>query len=256
MKKILLLFVASFAIVLTVSILANPVSAASGDTFYKKDEIYDFNELHERAENGVTDAPEIDEIAEDSSSAVVTNVETEESENVSENIKSTTQKLQVSEDENGDLVTTYATTSFFDPSSTNTSDKTDPQRASDSDSGTKSGAIFYSTIYYNTLTKNGAKHYDMYRVTGNFKLRNSNYAVTERTLDVSQSGPSYIGKYSHVNHGMTKYPGYSYSYSVPSTWQPIYNPSGWAGAGIRMIGNITGDGSNIYRYVFTNSVFD
>ncbi|MDM5358102.1 hypothetical protein QUF78_09355 [Peribacillus sp. ACCC06369] len=213
-------------------------SFASSEKLNKKvikyEQITDLNELYTRALNGVSDlSSQQDDLEKfELSTKSVEKLELETQSH------STSQLLEV-ENVDGQLVETYATTTFH--VAQDITDKIEQQKldtkiqpfASKKDDKWDStkGVKAYSTITWsNVFDKNQVKHFKLTKVTGGWSYNGAgNYVLSNRSAIVGQVGPGSFGSTSGQSKQIATGSN-TYSYNIPSSWKAViaskYNTCG------------------------------
>jgi hypothetical protein len=188
---------------------------------YEREEIKDIDKLFERAKNNISDINE----KKNKFSASLENNNTKQKDDLT--ILSTTQLLKSVKKNDGTIVNSYSTTVFaVTPSADGSGSKN--KNGWDSSYGIEA----YSTYYYDYYNKSGGtspgEYRDLTSVKGGWKIHDSTISLSNRKVTLGASGTSYNGYY--VQQITDKYPtGNSFSYSAPSSWEPVYMSNGSVG---------------------------
>lgn len=229
MKKLLLSI--TFTLILLMNITSVAFASATEEINANEEyivaeefeEITDLDVLYQRAKNGVNEDMSVNidlKLNAVNVSPLGPGLETED--------YTTSQLLKVETNDDGEVMETYATTTFTDVYDTSNvsinpygsgssyQDQLDPTL----------GLRAYSTVYYNTLTKSGVSHRDLTKVSGGWSILDSKYAITNQKVTYGAKGWS---RYEGGTNGQsaTKYPnGRTFSYTVPSSWNPVASTGG------------------------------
>ncbi|MGC7869997.1 hypothetical protein ACPUYX_00545 [Desulfosporosinus sp. SYSU MS00001] len=240
----------------SVMLLATPVVAtpASGPHVkFQKPLITDVNVLFDRAEKGVTDLKDQNIV----SRASIVSKET--GKKLDAKIYSTTQLNKVTEEANGEVVNTYATTTFAVATPNDTLGTSTTQSYDGSNYNSKwDGSISvraYSTVYWTYSSYGGLTFCNMagQSLTGGWAVSDSTVSVSNRYFTVGQSGPGYT--WFQDNESGNQYPSsLTYSYYVPSTWTPVqYVNGGLSSVGMHSYATLVRGGSS-WNLTFDNYV--
>jgi len=227
-------FVCASVLVFSSLSLVNTVNAEEQDNqetvIYEKKEIKDLNKLYERAENNVTDKKiNIDKLSEE----VEVTLNDKE---VSKDVSATTQLLKKTKDSEGNIDAYYTTTTFVDdiPASEEEASSGEVSASATSTSRKASkwdssgGVKAYSTVYYSVTYKDSVPYQDLSKVTGGWSVSDSSISLSNRKVDLGQSGGSLCGGVTQKKSFTPS--GNTFSYPAPSSWCAVSSQVGSIGA--------------------------
>ncbi|MGX9161931.1 hypothetical protein [Priestia megaterium] len=233
----------------------------------KNAEITDMNVLYQKAKKGDSEFIDADKF---NNNLKITNVSNTSSD---ENIKDeslkvdnyqTSQLLEKSKTDDGDIVETYVINNFADVSEVNddvieeddNTEKVEPTNESEintinlsnsqdktinivplADKGNDTwdstiGVNAYSRIYLTVTTDSKGKWYDLQKVTGGWKIVDDRYTLSGMSIRMAQVG---VGKSSSVNKKADyKFTKKTFSQPAPSSWPAV--SASTTGAGKAIIG--------------------
>lgn len=204
---------------MSTSVLAspNPVDmAGKAEVIVQKEQITDTDKLFDRAKNHISDIDD-ESISPKASGKAISR---ESGRSIDAHILSTTQLLKAEKQSNGDIVKTYATTSFAvlpesELLSTTSSDASYPNSGWDS----TFGVMAYGTIYWNWSYVNGITFASMASQynSGGWSLQ-SGYTLSNKLVTFGQSGITAWNGYQTQNSTFNPFDSLSWNYPVPFTW--------------------------------------
>ncbi|XKH49976.1 hypothetical protein LG275_10165 [Chryseomicrobium palamuruense] len=209
------------------------ISASESDTNIELKESRDLNELYIRALNGISDIEKQEEQT-ITKSLVPENKANQKQFDIDINFTTILLDEKVV---NGDVIQEYETIIFQvaqdkkDKSMQRQIDKlksddlagsigTYAKNEKDKWDDTR-GVKAFSVVTWSSVTKNGTEHYKMSNVSGKWEYNGlGGYILSKRSVIFGQVGPSLYGGTN--TQRTTKYPTTnSFSYAVPSTWNPV-----------------------------------
>lgn len=212
--------------VMSTSVLASPNpgdKAGKAEVIVEKGQITDIDKLFDRAKNRISDI-EDESISPKAKGMAISR---ESGRSIDAHVLSTTQLLKEEKQSNGDIVKTYATTSFailpeselLDGAqaamSITSFDASYPNSAWDSSGGVRAyGTIFWKWSFFNGITF--ASMADQ-RNTGGWNLT-SGYTLSNKKVTFGQSGMTAQNGYKTQNSTFYPFDSLSWEYPVPFTW--------------------------------------
>lgn len=207
---------------------------SEGEVIFEKKEIKNLEQLRERAEKGITDINTEEIPVLEAPNLLM------DGEEVQEEMYETTQKLKSVENEENEVIDSYATTIFLDTTvDEEESNKEEDEKVgfiepminfiigkkiyaaskTESTNGVSATVKSYSTIYWSTRTYSGTNQYRLNRVKGGWTLLDTDFYLSNRKVFYGQTG------FTEVR--TTKYPtSNTFDYTTPSSW-------GWEQQGSR-----------------------